>query len=121
VVLSGDVHIGLALELLLDPAAGTGPVACEFVTTSLTSQNVDDKMGWAPRTKSIPFEEGLVREVPHIKWAEFDSHGYVLVDVSPERVLGEWWFVETVLRPSEKESLGAAWKVERGTPRLIPA
>ncbi|MGH2692998.1 MAG: alkaline phosphatase D family protein, partial [Actinomycetota bacterium] len=113
VVLSGDVHIGLALELKLDPSGDDDPVACELVTTSLTSQNVDDKMEWAPRTKSIPLEEGLVREVPHIKWCEFDSHGYVVVDVDPERVLGEWWFVETVLRPSAKESLGAAWKIER--------
>ena len=120
-VLSGDVHIGLALELMLDPVNGREPVACEFVTTSLTSQNVDDKMGWAPRTNSVPFEEALVREVPHIKWTEFDSHGYVLVDVDRDRVLGEWWFMETVLEPTEKETLGAAWKVERGTPRLIPA
>jgi alkaline phosphatase D len=120
VVLSGDVHIGLALELLLDPVAGTGPVACELVTTSLTSQNVDDKMGWPPRTKSVPFEEGLVREVPHIKWAEFDSHGYVAVEVTPEHVLGEWWFMDTVLERSDGESRAAAWKVERGTPRLVP-
>ena len=121
VVLSGDVHIGLALELKLDPTTDEDPVAAEFVTTSLTSQNVDDKMGWPPRTKSIPFEEGLVREVPHIKWCEFDSHGYVVVDVTPQRVRGEWWFVETVLEPSDRESLGTAWEVHRGDARLIPS
>ena len=120
VVLSGDVHIGLALELKLDPTTDEEPVAAEFVTTSLTSQNVDDKMGWAPRTQSIPFEEGLVREVPHIKWCEFDSHGYVVVDVTPERVRGEWWFVETVLERSALESLGSAWEVNRGDARLAP-
>jgi len=118
-VLSGDVHIGLALELKLDPTTDEEPVAAEFVTTSLTSQNVDDKMGWAPRTKSIPFEEGLVREVPHIKWCEFDSHGYVLVDLTPERARGEWWFVDTVLEPSRGETLGAAWEVRRGKARLV--
>jgi alkaline phosphatase D len=120
VVLSGDVHVGLALELKLDPTTDEEPVAAEFVTTSLTSQNVDDKMGWPPRTKSIPFEEGLVREVPHIKWCEFDSHGYVVVDVISERVRGEWWFVDTVLEPSPRESLGAAWEVHRGRARLVP-
>ena len=120
VVLSGDVHIGLALELKLDPNGDEPPVAAEFVTTSLTSQNVDDKMGWPPRTKSIPFEEGLVREVPHVKWCEFDSHGYVVVDVTDERVRGEWWFVDTVLEASAGESLGAAWEVRRGEPRLTP-
>jgi alkaline phosphatase D len=119
VVLSGDVHIGLALELKLDPTTDQEPVAGEFVTTSLTSQNVDDKMGWPPRTKSIPFEEGLVREVPHIKWCDFDSHGYVLVDVTPERVRGEWWFVDTVLEPTDGERLGSAWEVHRGSGRLV--
>ena len=119
VVLSGDVHIGLALELKLDPRFEEEPVAGEFVTTSLTSQNVDDKMGWAPRTKSIPFEKGLVAEVPHVKWCDFDSHGYVVVDVRPERVRGEWWFVETVLEPAQGESLGAAWEVHAGSSRLV--
>jgi alkaline phosphatase D len=119
VVLSGDVHIGIALELMRDPLGRGEPVACEFVTTSLTSQNVDEKMGWPPRTKSIPFEEGLIREVPHIKWTDFDSHGYVLVDIDRERVRGKWWFVETVLEPNGKESLGAAWEVKRGEPKLV--
>ncbi len=49
VVLSGDVHIGLAMDLPRDRHDDRA-VAVEFVTTSLTSQNVDDKMGWEPRT-----------------------------------------------------------------------
>ena len=61
-----------------------------------------------------------MREVPHIKWCEFDSHGYVVVDVTSDRVRGEWWFVETVLEPSPRESLGAAWEVPRGRARLVP-
>src|SRR5207249_142237 len=41
VVLSGDVHIGLASELCVNPFAPgpLEPVSVEFVTTSLTSQN----------------------------------------------------------------------------------
>ena len=122
VVLSGDVHVGLALELKVDPSdEAAEPVACELVTSSLTSQNVDDKMGWPPRTRSIPFEEGLVREVPHVKWCEFDSHGYVVVDVDRERLRGEWWFVDTVLERTDGETLGSAWEVRRGEPRLVPS
>src|SRR4029077_8883716 len=61
VVLSGDVHVGLAMELTPAPFEPSGrPVAVEFVTSSLTSQNVDDKMGWAPRTQSIAVEEFLL-------------------------------------------------------------
>jgi hypothetical protein len=45
VVLSGDVPIGLAIDLPRDRHDDRA-VAVELVTTSLTSQNVDDKMGW---------------------------------------------------------------------------
>jgi alkaline phosphatase D len=120
VVLSGDVHVGLAMELTPAPfEPGGRPVAVEFVTNSLTSQNVDDKMGWAPRTQSIAVEEFLLEALPHLRWADLDSHGYVVVDVTPERVKGEWWLVDTVLKRTTGEHLGASWTVERGRPRLL--
>ncbi|MFK0735288.1 MAG: hypothetical protein HEQ35_10200 [Gloeotrichia echinulata IR180] len=48
------------------------PIAVEFVTCSLTSQNLDDKMGWATRTKSIPIEQEVMKAFPHIRWCDFD-------------------------------------------------
>jgi hypothetical protein len=42
-----------------------------------------------------------------------------VVDVTSERILVEWWNVETVLARNEHQSLGAAFKVESGKPRLI--
>jgi alkaline phosphatase D len=120
VVLSGDVHVGLAIELTPAPfEPGGRPVAVEFVTNSLTSQNVDDKMGWAPRTKSIAVEEALMEALPHLRWVDLDSHGYVLVDVTPERVKAEWWLVDTVLKRTNAEQLGASWTVEHGRPKLL--
>jgi alkaline phosphatase D len=122
VVLSGDVHVSLAMDISLAPFDPAAPnLAVEFVTTSLTSQNMDDKMHWPPRTQSVPIEAALVDALPHLHWAEFDSHGYAVVDVTPERVVGEWWFVETVLEPSREERLGAAWLVAHGNPTLVPA
>ena len=50
VILSGDVHVSLVLEVHRDPFdPGDVPLAVEFVTPSMTSQNLDDKMGWARR------------------------------------------------------------------------
>lgn len=119
VVLSGDVHVSLALEVRRDPFdPASPPVAVEFVTTSLTSQNVDEKMGWPPRTESIPIEQAMVEALPHLRWCELDSHGYVVVDVTRKRVIGEWWHVDTVLRPSTTERCAARWMVERGTAAL---
>jgi alkaline phosphatase D len=122
VVLSGDVHVGLAMDLSLAPFDPAAPnVAVEFVTASLTSQNVDDKMHWPARTQSQPIEAALVDALPHLHWVDLDSHGYVLVDVSPDRVVGEWWFVETVLERTDAERRGAAFLVRHGEPRLVPA
>ena len=119
VVLSGDVHIGLAMDIPRD-RHDERPVAVEFVTTSLTSQNVDDKMGWEPRTQSVPLEQAWVEAVPYVKFADFDDHGYVIVDVTPERVRGEWWFVDAVRESTREQHLGAAWEVRRGEPGLVP-
>ena len=120
VVLSGDVHVGLALELAPAPFEPAGRnVAVEFVTSSLTSQNVDDKMGWPPRTQSLAVEQAMLGALPHLRWVDLDSHGYVVVDVTPERVTAEWWQVDTVLERTTGEHLGASWTVERGRPRLL--
>ncbi len=121
VVLSGDIHICLAQELKMDPFdPSQPPVAVECINTSLTSQNFDDKMKWEPRTRSLPYEQDLLRVFPEMKYIDLDSHGYNVVDVTPERVLVEWWNVDTVLRRTEKESRGAAFKIESGKPALVP-
>ena len=119
VVLSGDVHIGLATDLPRDRHDDRA-VAVELVTTSLTSQNVDDKMGWEPRIGSVPMERAWVDAVPYVKFVDFDDHGYVIVDVTPERVRGEWWFIDAVREPTTGQHLGAAWEVHRGEARLVP-
>src|SRR5262249_35810562 len=115
VVLSGDVHVGLAIELATKPFDPTAPnVAVEFVTASRTSENVDAKVHGPPRTRAIPVEQGLPASLPHPRWVDLDSHGYVLIDVTRERVVAEWWFVDTVLERSPVEHMGTSWTVERG-------
>jgi alkaline phosphatase D len=121
IVLSGDIHVGLAQQLKMDLSDPTGrPIAVECVNTSTTSQNFDDKMKWAPRTQSLPYEQELMSLFPDVKYVDLDSHGYNVVDVTPDRVRVEWWNVDTVLRRTEKESLGAAFAILSGTPALIP-
>lgn len=120
VVLSGDVHVGLALELRRDPMnAVDPPVAVEFVTPSLTSQNLGEKMGWTEKLQAVPSEEAMVQALPYVRWCDLAGHGYVLVDVTPERVVAEWWLVDTIVRRSDAEHRAAGWMVERGTPLLV--
>jgi alkaline phosphatase/alkaline phosphatase D len=121
VVLSGDIHVGIALELHVDSFDGGDPVAVEFVTASLTSMNLDDKMGWPRRSpQALEIERATVETLDHWKWCEFDSNGYVLVDLTPERLTAEWWFGDTVLEPSTYEECAASFMVEHGTPRAVP-
>ena len=117
VVLSGDVHVGMAIELS-DELGADEPVAVEFVNTSLTSQNLDDKMGWAPLTESVPVAEAFVAGMPHLRWCDFDSHGYSIVDVTAERVVCEWWAVDAILERHAGQRRVAAWAVRSGSTRL---
>ena len=117
VVLSGDVHVALAAELAETP--GEPPVAVEFVNTSLTSQNLDDKMGWGLRTDSLKVEEALLAGMPHLQYVDMDSHGYSIVDVDPERVRFEWWTVEGLESRATGQVMAASMWVRHGVPRLI--
>ena len=117
VLLSGDVHVGMAIELA--PEGADDPVAVEFVNTSLTSQNLDDKMGWAPLTESVPLAEAYVAGMPHLHWVDFDNHGFNVVDVTADRIAVEWHAVDGVLARTTGERIAATWSVRRGEPRLI--
>ena len=55
--------------------------------------------------------------LPHWKWVDLDSHGYVMVDVTPDRLTAECWHVDTVLERSPAEERAAVFAVDRGTPR----
>jgi alkaline phosphatase D len=122
VVLSGDVHVALAMELHEDSFSGSTPVGVEFVTASLTSPNLDDKMGWPRRDeRSLAVERELMEVLPHWKWCDLDDHGYVVVDVTVDRVVAEWWFVPTVLERAAGEECGARWMVDHGARQIVAA
>jgi len=76
-------------------------------------------MGWQPLTESVPLAEGYVAGMAHIHWVDFDSHGYTLIDVDPERVVAEWWAVDTVLERTRVERRVATWHVRHGDPHVI--
>ncbi len=121
VVLSGDIQMCVAQELKVEPASPSSRAAAvECGSTSITAQNFDDKMKWPARTQSIQVEQALLQQFPQIKYMDLDSHGYSIVDVTAERMMVEWWNVETVLRRSDKEWRGAAFQIPSGTPALIP-
>lgn len=124
VVLTGDIHSGWAADLTQDPnntnlatggysaATGQGSKAVEFVATSITSPGLND-----PGNNTANF----LRSVnPHFKHIDFNQRGYLLVDVTPQRVTGEWWTVDTVASASNVQTFSVAFEVQHGSNHLSP-
>jgi alkaline phosphatase D len=112
----------MALELRKDPFnPESEPIAVEFVNTSITAQNFDDKMKWPPRYQSLAYEQELKQHLNHVKYVNLDGHGYNIVDVTPERLQVEWWHVETVLIPNHQEHCDCVIQVKPGSSRLVLA
>lgn len=124
VILTGDIHSSWAADLSpdpfnrdvsaggYDPASGAGSRAVEFVTTSVTSPGLDD----------YPRLDGPLKTLnPHFKYAEMKSRGYLLLDVTAQRVSAEWWFVDTVNVPSATQRMDASWKVPFKANHLQPS
>jgi alkaline phosphatase/alkaline phosphatase D len=113
VLVSGDVHSSWVVELRPDEGQPTaGPTAVEFVTPSVTSQNLNERLASAPEA-SASVESWLRQWNPHVKWVELTSHGYIVLEITEETVRAEWHFVDTVMTPSSAETVGAAWEVGR--------
>ena len=124
VVLTGDIHSAWAADLTQDPnnpnlatggysaATGQGSRAVEFVATSITSPGLNDA---GNNTAN------LLRGInPHFKHIDFNQRGYLLVDVTPQRVTGEWWTVDTVASVSNLQTFSVAFEVQHGSNRLQP-
>jgi alkaline phosphatase D len=125
VILTGDLHSSWAADLTqdpnnpivaaggYDPATGSGSRAVEFVGTSISSPGLSDPAGVITAL--------LGAQNPHFKYIDFNQRGYMLLDVTRERVVCEWWFVDTVVAPSSAQTLGAAFEVQHGSNRLVPS
>jgi alkaline phosphatase D len=90
VIVSGDVHIALSGRATIDSAIR------EWTVSSITSMNLDDKMGWEPRAASSKYEAAFLCDSPRLAHCDFDSHGFLIVSVSEGTIDGEWYSVDTV-------------------------
>jgi alkaline phosphatase D len=119
VLLSGDIHASVAAEVRGPTGAA---VAVELTTTSVSSRNLDDRLGVSNRDPAVTgAEDAFVAAQPHVTWCEFASHGYVVVDVDHQRLRGEWWYVDTPTARTGGVRRGAAFEVRRGTSALVAA
>jgi alkaline phosphatase D len=101
IVLSGDVHF--SAEHITTPD-GSGFV--EWTVTSITSPNLDDKMGWPRGAESKDYEAALLRMLPDMRWCDLDSHGFLIVEAGTQAASCQWWFVDKVKEASDVVTMG---------------
>ncbi|MEU4312083.1 alkaline phosphatase D family protein [Nocardia sp. NPDC024068] len=116
VYLTGDIHSSWAADVPLDAARYPGgPTAgTEFVVPSVTSAGIGDLLHAPPRTATVALEESVKALNRHIHYAELDSHGYGLLDISADRALMEWYYVGDVTDARTGIRLAARAAVSHG-------
>ena len=121
VVLTGDIHSSWANDVPRDPlfgyqaATGAGSLAVEIVTPAISSPPLFSIAG-------IREQEPLLRlAAPHVKYLDGQRRGYVLLEITPERLTADWYHVPTVSERTSEESRSASYVCERGSARLVRA
>lgn len=121
VYLTGDIHSSWAADVPLEAADYPhGPTAgAEFVVPSVTSTGIGDYLPGPPRTGTVELENAVRALNPHIRYAELDSHGYGLLDVTADRAAMQWFYAGDVTDPRTGIAPGPAWVLPHGG-RLQP-
>ncbi len=93
--ITGDIHSGWAADLPYDvgsyPLSGSAGV--EFVCSSVTSNNLKDITGTPSRTTSLAVEAVILANNRHIKYLNFDDHGFSVLDLTAKRAQMDWFII----------------------------
>lgn len=114
VVLSGDIHAAIACDLPIEPSdptqynpvTGAGSLAVEMCCNGITNT-------------PIPVWTALMATNPHLKYANETLHGYLVLDITPQRCTGEWYYVPQIQQRSSEEILGATLYTDSGANHLV--
>ncbi|SDF66096.1 alkaline phosphatase D [Blastococcus aurantiacus] len=124
VFLTGDIHSGWACDLPIDgltyPVNGNS-VGVELVCTSVTSDNLDDITNSPPRTTSRAVETAFKASNPHIRYLDFDSHGFSVLQVTPAGAQMDWYVLTDRTDPNAAAVHSVSYRVRAGTQKVEPA
>jgi alkaline phosphatase D len=119
VVLTGDVHSSWGYDIAPNPwdgydsSSGRGTLAVEVVTPSITSPSA-----FGPPAEAAQRVEKLLKERPHLRYVDGNLRGYVVFDVTRERVQADWYYVPTVTEHTRVEQFGKGLVSVGGSPHL---
>lgn len=121
VIISGDLHSSGAAELPRDPfdpesyspETGDGSLAVEFVTPGVTSPALSPG-------SNLSFLPMVLAENRHIRFADTESRGYMIIDADRERAQATWyhWTQAAVETPGAEATRGPTFATYFGTRRL---
>jgi len=120
VFLTGDAHFSCGLDIardpfdpaVYDPASGNGSLAVELIVPGVTSA------GAASTDDALAGSRALSENHPHLAFLDLFYQGYLLLDVTHERLHAEWYFVSSVREPAASERLGGTVVVAAGQNHL---
>ncbi|MEU5614239.1 alkaline phosphatase D family protein [Streptomyces sparsogenes] len=120
VFLTGDIHMAWANDVPVKAATYplSASAATEFVVTSVTSDNLDDILHVAPHTVSLAAAAAIRAANRHVKWVDMDSHGYGVLDVTPERAQMDYYVVSDRADPAATASWARSYRTRSGTQRI---
>lgn len=104
-ILTGDIHTSWANDIphpdsTYSGSTGAGSACVEFVCTSVTSGSFI----------TFPVPANIITSlIPHIKYAELSKRGYLLFDVTDQKVQGDWIYMSTIGSRTFTSAVGASW------------
>lgn len=121
VVLTGDVHSAWAIDVpeserpgaTYDPTTGRGSRAIEIVAPAVSSLPL---LAHAGAREAFPDPE---KTHPHVRFAELEHNGFVILDLNAERARAEFHVSAPVSRRSAVCEQGAVLEARTGSNHLV--
>ncbi len=113
IITAGDTHSSWAFEVPSEDRKST--IAIEIGTPSITSANSDERTAVE---EVLQAEKVLSAKNPHLKYTDLRNHGYVVLSLTEAETMVEWYYVDKLNAPSDKEVLGKKYVVKNGVNQL---
>jgi alkaline phosphatase D len=97
VLITGDTHCSWAFEV---EDENKKSVAVEIGTPSITSANYDEYTG---KDTVLMTEQLFLKANPHLKYVDLRNHGYVIISLTKEKGIAEWYYEDNIRTPNSKE------------------
>ena len=121
VVFTGDVHSSWAYDLprgmsdAYDPATGKASLGVEIVCPAVSSPTPFTQENAAERLATV------MKARPHLKFMDGLSRGYVVVEVTRERLQADWWLLDSVKTRNTEQHFARGLVCEAGSRHLTSA